>query len=65
MKPIDMAVRIDGKMHYGTYTVDDTMISVAYRGKSKATQVGGSLPEAEAIAGMLLRELVRESRYGV
>ena len=65
MKPMDMAVRIDGKMHYGTYTVDDTMISVAYRGKSKAMQVGGSLPEAEAIAGMLLRELVRESRYGV
>ena len=61
MKPVDMAVRIDGKVHYGTYTVDDTIVSVAYRGKSKATQVGRSLPET--IAGTLLRELVWESRH--
>jgi hypothetical protein len=63
MKPVDIAVRIDGKVHYGTYTVDDTIVRVAYRGKSKATQVGGSLPET--IAGMLLRELVWNSRRRV
>ena len=63
MKPLDMAVRIDGKVHYGTYTVEDAVVRVAYRGQSKAMQVGGSLPEAEAIAGMLLRELVREGRH--
>jgi hypothetical protein len=61
MKPLDMAVRIDGRLHYGKYTVDGTIVSVAYRGKSKATQVGGSSPET--IAGMLLRELVWESRH--
>ena len=43
VKPMDMAVRMDGKVHYGTYTVDDTIVRVAYRGKSKATEVGGSL----------------------
>jgi hypothetical protein len=63
MKPIDMAVRMDGKVYYGTYTVDDTIVRVAYRGNSKATQVGGSPPET--MAGLLLRELVRESRHRV
>jgi hypothetical protein len=63
MKPVDTAVRMDGKVHYGTYTVDDTIVRVAYRGKSKATQVGGSLPET--IAGMLLRELIWDSRHRV
>jgi hypothetical protein len=50
MKPLDMAVKVDGKLHYGAYTVDDTMVSVAYRGKSKATQVKGS--GAETVAAM-------------
>ena len=61
MKPLDMAVKVDGKLHYGTYTVDDTMVSVAYRGSSKATQLGVSL--AETIAAMLLGELVWKSRH--
>jgi hypothetical protein len=61
MKPLDMAVRMDGKVHYGTYTVGDAIVRVVYKGKSKATQVGGSSPET--IAGMLLRELVWESRH--
>jgi len=61
MKPLDMAVKVDGKLHYGTYTVDDMMVSVAYRGKSKAMQVKGS--RAETIAAMLLRELVWKSRH--
>ena len=64
MKPLDMAVKVDGKVHYGTYTVDDTMVTVAFRGKSKATEVKGSRV-VETIVAMLLRELVWESRHPV
>ena len=61
MKPLDMAIKVDGKLHYGTYSIDGTTVSVAYRGKSKATQAKGS--RAEMIAAMPLRELVWESRH--
>jgi len=61
MKPTEITLRIEGKLHTGTFTADDTLVTVTYHGKSMATQVGGSPPEA--IAGMLLRELVREGRH--
>ena len=61
MKPLEIAVRLGGKVYSGAYTVGDAIVRVVYRGKSKATQVGGSSPET--IAGMLLRELVWESRH--
>jgi hypothetical protein len=60
MKPLEIAVRVGGKVHLGAYTVGDAIVRVVYKGKSKATQVGVSSPET--IAGMLLRELVWESR---
>ena len=41
MKPIEIAVRVGGKVYSGAYIADDKMIRVAYRGKTKATQVGG------------------------
>jgi hypothetical protein len=63
MKPLEVAVRLGGKVHSGAYTVGDAIVRVVYKGTSKATQVGGSPPEA--IAGMLLRELVWESRHRV
>jgi hypothetical protein len=46
---------------FGCVHLGDAIVRVVYRGKSKATQVGGSPPET--IAGMLLRELVWESRH--
>ena len=61
MKPLEIAVRLGGKVHSGAYTVGDAIVRVVYKGKSKATQAGGSSPET--IAGMLLRELVWESRH--
>jgi hypothetical protein len=69
MKPLEIAVRLGGKVHSGAYTVEDmgaftledVMVRVTYQGKSKTTQVRGSSPET--IAGMLLRELVWESRH--
>jgi hypothetical protein len=61
MKPLGIAVRVGGKLHSGAYTVEEAIVRVVYKGKSKATQVGGSPPET--IAGMLLRELVWESRH--
>ena len=45
----------------GAFTLEDVMVRVTYQGKSKTTQVRGSSPET--IAGMLLRELVWESRH--
>ena len=69
MNSIDIALRIDGKLYSGGYiaedmgafTLEDVMVRVTYQGKSKTTQVRGSSPET--IAGMLLRELVWESRH--
>jgi hypothetical protein len=61
MKPLEIAVRVGGKLHLGAYTVGDEIVTVSYKGKSMATQVGGS--PAETIAAMLLKELVREGRH--
>ena len=61
MKPIEIAVRVGGKVYSGAYIVEDATVRVAYRGESKAALVGHSPPET--IASTLLRELVRESRH--
>jgi hypothetical protein len=61
MKPLEIAARVGGKVYLGAYTVEDALVRVVYKGKSKATQIGGSPPDT--IAGMLLRELVWESRH--
>jgi hypothetical protein len=49
MPDIEIAVR-------GSYTVEDGMVTVVYRGRKKSTQVGGS--PRDSIARMVLRELV-------
>jgi hypothetical protein len=59
MKPLEIAVRLGGKVHSGAYTMGDAIVRVVYKEKSKAMHVGGSSPET--IAGMLLR--VWESRH--
>jgi hypothetical protein len=50
-------VTIDGVTHSGTYYVQGSTVHVRSSKGAKATQVGGSPPEA--IAKMLLSELVR------
>ena len=44
MRPLEIAVRVGGKVHLGAYTVGDAIVRVVYKGKSKATQVGVSPP---------------------
>ena len=61
MKPIEIAVRVGSKVYSGVYIVEDEMVRVAYRGKSKAALAGHSPPETTA--SMLLKELVRQSRH--
>jgi hypothetical protein len=61
MKPIEIAVRVGGKVYSGTYIVEDKMVRVAYLGKSKVALAGAS--PLETTASMLLRELVRQSRH--
>jgi hypothetical protein len=61
MKPHEIAAKVGGKVHLGAYTVENDLVRVVYKGKSKATQIGGSPPDT--IAGKLLRELVWESRH--
>jgi hypothetical protein len=61
MKPIEIAVRVGGKVYRGVYIVEDEMVRVAYRGESKAALVGHSPPETSA--STLLRELVMQSRH--
>jgi hypothetical protein len=52
-----ISVIIDGVTHSGTYYVQGSTVHVRSSKGAKATQVGGSPPEA--IAKMLLSELVR------
>jgi hypothetical protein len=61
MRLLEIAVMLGGKVNSGAYTVGDAIVRVVYKGKSKATQVGGSSPETTA--GMLLRELIWDSSH--
>jgi hypothetical protein len=49
---------IDGNRHRGWYYVEDGLITVSTEFGRKCTQLGGM--RAEALARMLLRELIRE-----
>jgi hypothetical protein len=54
----NLTVTIDGVAYEGTYYTHDTMVYVQLGTGRAETQIGGS--PAEAIAGMLLSELVRD-----
>ena len=44
--------------HKGTYTIDAGMITVYYGDKKKTTQLGGSASAPDALAKIMLREMV-------
>lgn len=50
-----------GKTYTGSYTVASRMITVAYLGRTKTTQLGGSVTAPESLARTLLGELVDAS----
>jgi hypothetical protein len=52
-----VTVTIDGVLYEGTYFVQQQMIHVRSQFGAKATQLGGSTPEA--LAKLLLSEMVR------
>ncbi|PSO29659.1 hypothetical protein C7G41_23105 [Bradyrhizobium sp. MOS002] len=52
-----LTVAIDGVAHYGTYFVQNSVVYVQSAFGSKATHVGGSLPEMTA--KLLLSEIIR------
>ncbi len=56
----EISVEVNGKIYKGTYEVRSKMIFVSSAYGSKTTQIGG-MPQ-EALAKMLLREILRESR---
>ena len=61
MSKSEVSVEIDGKTYTGTVTVSKGhLISVSTSFGTKSTLIGGSPPEA--IAKMLLRELVKEEQ---
>ena len=55
-----VTVTIDGVTHHGTYFVHGSVVHVRSRLGEKIAKVGRSLPEA--IARLLLSELVREAK---
>ena len=56
-QPVRHAITVtkDGFSHMGYYLVEGEMITVYYAGRSKMTQIGGSLPAA--LARTMLLEL--------
>jgi hypothetical protein len=51
-----VSVDVDGTVHDATYSVSSKVVTVQSPYGSNSTQIGGS--SAEAIAGLLLREIV-------
>lgn len=49
------------KTYSGSYTVGGKMITVAYLGRTKTTQLGGSATAPDTLARILLGELVDAS----
>ena len=58
-RPSELSVEISGKTCTGRYSVSNRMVTVSYGGIRKTTQLSASDPET--VAGLLLRELIRES----
>ena len=50
-----------GKIFSGSYTIGDKTVTVAYLGRTKTTQLGGSETAPENLARTLLRALVDAS----
>ena len=55
-------VEIDGKTYTGSYEIQGTIIEVSYGWKTKKTQLGGSAGHPEALARIMIGELVREGK---
>jgi hypothetical protein len=50
----------EGNVYRGSYTIVRKMISVTYGSRTKTTQLGGSADAPEALAKIMLGEIVSE-----
>ncbi|MGE0118618.1 MAG: hypothetical protein AB7S71_12210 [Dongiaceae bacterium] len=59
-QPVPIEIEIDGQIYTGTYTTDAAidLITVSYGTKSQATQLGAAASAPEALARIMLRELI-------
>jgi hypothetical protein len=54
----------DGKIHRGEYTISKGLITVSWNGRQKMTQLGGMADTPQALAHVMLGELIDESKRG-
>jgi hypothetical protein len=61
--PVPTEIELNGKTYKGTYTIDATngMITVTYSRKGKIAQLGGFALAPDALARIMLQELVTKA----
>ena len=57
-----VAIERKGKLYTGSYNIARRMITVAYGSRAKTTQLGGSADAPEALARIMLSEIVEEKK---
>ena len=57
-----IAVKLDGQIYVGTFTVDGTTLTVSYEVRARSVDLGDSAANPDILARRILGELVDETR---